>query len=601
MILQVGVVSKWTNDGQRLLLEHFDIIHNSPSHIYHSALPLSPSSSLLHKCYSTELSYIPKVVKGLPAQWGMCSRTILLDSLTWTLSYHNNRIAVGSNPGDIIILNAITGSQAAVLSGHKGEVRCLAFSSDGTSLVSGSDDYTVKLWDVQTGGTVKTFSGYTGQVLSVSISADYNIIASGSYDNELCLWNIQTGECQCVVKQRNPVRHVSFSPTDPKHLISICSDKLWQWNTNGDQTKPPYNSYCIAFSPDGTQFVSCHKGVFTVQNSDSGAIVAELQVTNCRTRHCCFSPDGRLVAIAGNQTAYVLDITSSNPYPVEAFIGHTEEINSLAFSSPTTLISASMDRSVKFWQIRTPSMEKVVTGPTSAPLTSASIRSITLQPKDGITITCDSDGMVKTWDISTGLCKASFQTPAKDPYKKDAQLIDGRLILVWGLGKRIHIWDIEKGEVILEINCHWDLADLRISGDGSRIFSLDAYHLHVWSVQTGEVVDKLEIEHSRYKGSLIVNGSKVWACLPLSKYQGWDFGILGSSPVQLSNIPTLSNGRMLWDPSKARIKNVDTGEVVFQLSERFTKPTDVKYDGPYLAAGYESGEVLIVELKHILV
>jgi hypothetical protein len=47
MIQQAGVVSKWTNDGQRFLLEHFDIIHNSPSHIYHSALPLSPSSSWL--------------------------------------------------------------------------------------------------------------------------------------------------------------------------------------------------------------------------------------------------------------------------------------------------------------------------------------------------------------------------------------------------------------------------------------------------------------------------------------------------------------------------------------------------------------------------
>jgi WD40 repeat protein len=56
---------------------------------------------------------------------------------------------------------------------------CLAFSSDGTSLVSGSDDCTVKLWDVQTGGTVKTFFGHTELVLSVSISADYTIIASG--------------------------------------------------------------------------------------------------------------------------------------------------------------------------------------------------------------------------------------------------------------------------------------------------------------------------------------------------------------------------------------------------------------------------------------
>jgi WD40 repeat protein len=94
---------------------------------------------------------------------GMCSRTVVLDSFTQTLSFHNNNIAVGSESGDIIILDTITGTQTALLSGHTDEVNCVAFSPDGTSLVSGSDDYTVKLWDVQTGGIVNTFSGHTGR------------------------------------------------------------------------------------------------------------------------------------------------------------------------------------------------------------------------------------------------------------------------------------------------------------------------------------------------------------------------------------------------------------------------------------------------------
>jgi hypothetical protein len=51
MVFQAGITSKWTNDSQRFLLEHFDTIHNSPSNIYHSALLLSPSP-WLHKCYT---------------------------------------------------------------------------------------------------------------------------------------------------------------------------------------------------------------------------------------------------------------------------------------------------------------------------------------------------------------------------------------------------------------------------------------------------------------------------------------------------------------------------------------------------------------------
>ena len=66
-------------------------------------------------------------------------------------------------------------------------MRCVVFSSDGTSLVSGSDDAIVKLWDIQTGGVVKTFFGHTQLVLSVSISADHTAIASGSYDQTIHL------------------------------------------------------------------------------------------------------------------------------------------------------------------------------------------------------------------------------------------------------------------------------------------------------------------------------------------------------------------------------------------------------------------------------
>ena len=135
MIFQAGIASKWTNDSQRFLLEHFDTILNSPSHIYHSALPLSPPSSWLCKCYSAELSHIVKVVKGLPTEWGMCSHTVTLEYSIYTLSYHNNSIAVGSRSQDIITLNAITGSQSAVLYGHTNWVRSVAFSPDGRSLV----------------------------------------------------------------------------------------------------------------------------------------------------------------------------------------------------------------------------------------------------------------------------------------------------------------------------------------------------------------------------------------------------------------------------------------------------------------------------------
>ena len=137
-----------------------------------------------------ELLQEVKVVTELPVEWGSCSRTVTFGNIPLALESWKDTIGVGLQSGNIILLDAITGSQVAILSGHTDWVRSLAFSSDGVSLVSGSHDNTVCLWDIQTGGVVKTFQGHTNWVYSVSISADNTTIASGSDDGTIYLWDI---------------------------------------------------------------------------------------------------------------------------------------------------------------------------------------------------------------------------------------------------------------------------------------------------------------------------------------------------------------------------------------------------------------------------
>jgi len=171
--------------------------------------------------------------------------------------------------------------------------------------------------------------------------------------------------------------------------LYLCDKKLWQWDTNGHQIKPLFDGSCTTFSLDGIQFVSCYGAIVIVQNTCSGATVAEFQVANRNTKCCCFSPDDRLIAIAANNTAYIWDITNPNPHLVETFIGYTENITSLAFSSSSTLISASEDKSVKFWQICALSTDQVVINPGPTQITSPLISSISLQAWDGIAISSD--------------------------------------------------------------------------------------------------------------------------------------------------------------------------------------------------------------------
>jgi len=540
-------------------------------------------------------------VKGLPVGWGTCSRTVQLHQRILTLACWKDTIAVGLSSGGIFTLHRITGIQTATPSGHTDYVRSLAFSPDGTSLVSGSDDKTIKLWDVQTGGVVKTFHGHTDWVLSVSISADCTTIASGSEDKTIRLWNNQTGECHCVMQQ-DEVYHVRFSPTDPQYLISVSGNKVWHWNINGHQAKPAHTGSCIAFSLDGTQFVSCHQGNIVVQNSSSGGIVTKFHVTDSEIYHCCFSPDGRLIATAAGQTTHVWDTVSSHPHPIKSFAGHTGYITSLAFSSPTSLISSSTDHSVKFWEISAPQADPLVADSGSTSLASAQIVSITLQTEAGIAISSNSDGAVRVWDILTGLCKASFQTLAKDPEWGDVRFINSRLIFVWYMDKKIYIWDMKKGELLRSVDATlgYDVEEFRISENGSNVFCLSWTSIQIWSIQTGKAIGKVELRICGPIRSLVVDGSRVWVHSPLSKPLGWDFGTPGSHPVQLSNSPLPHpNSAKLWDVEQSRMKDAVTGKIVLQLAGRFAKPIKSQWDGHYLVAGYESGEVLILDFNHV--
>ena len=587
------------------------MILNSPSHLYYTALPFSPSSSWLHKYYTTELLQTFKVVRELPAEWGMCSRTVLLNSCPWTLSYSNNVVAVGSEDRDILILDAITGSHMAVLPGHTDVVRSLTFSSDVVSLVSGSHDKTVKLWDVQTGGVVKTFHGHTDRIRSVSISVDHTTIASGSEDMEIYLWDIQTGECHQMMEQQDIVSCVSFSPKNLHCLMSASGGTIQQWNTNGYRAGPTYSGYQIAFSPDGTdKFISRADKDVMVWSISSGVIVAGFDIANSHFNPCCFSPDGTLVAATAGHNAYVWDITGSSPHLIETFVGHTENITSLTFSSLSTLISASEDKSVKFWQIGALLQDPAVTNPESTPLTLVPPKSIAPGVKNSTIIPSDlPDGVMKAWGILAGPHKGPLQIPAEDSHQSNIQLIESKLIFVWYADQKINIWDAEKGELLQTIKVsRGRVMDLRVSGDGSKVFCLYEGFIEAWDIWTGDAVGEMFFDTRKEipREILVIDGPEVWIEYKRGIHFGpqvWDIGISNSSPFWLDSNPPDRlhlNDTKVWEINTSQMKDVVTGKVVLQLPERFGGVVHVQLGGQYLVASFRSREVLILDVSHMI-
>ena len=548
------------------------------------------------------------MVKGPQTKWGICSRTVSFDNTPYTLACWNDLIAAGFFSGHILTLDAITGIRTSILLGHTECVRSLVFSSDGKLLVSGSYDKTINLWDVQTGGIIKTLHGHTDWVYSVSIAMDHTMIASGSVDKTICLWDTQTGErCHITDKLNGYISSVTFSPTNPQLLISrTCHNTIQQWDTNGHQIGPPYEGTDVAFSPDGTCLVMQAGEFTTSQNSNSGVVITTICVPGSDIKCCCFSPDGRFMAGASGSTTYVWDITGSKPYLIETCSGHTGNITSLAFCS--SLISSSNDRSIKFWQIGAPLMDPVATDPEHIPSTPVSIVSIALQGKDGIAISCDGAGVVRTWDTLTGLCKASLHTSAGFSNEIDMRVVDNRLIVVWYTFRGVYIWDNKKEQHLHQATGFNSLIKgLKISGDGSKVFLLDQWYLQALSTQIEKAVSKVKFRGETLDDPLIVDGSRVWVQTRCSPIQGWDFGTPDPIPIPLSNMPPdpsrscldFINGTMEGNTGPSRIKDTVTGEDIYQLPMRYANFTTAKWDGQYLVTGYQSGEVMILDFKHL--
>ena len=225
-----------------------------------------------------------------------------------------NTLASGSNDDTIRLWDVQTGDKRITIKGHTGEVNSVAFSPDGNTLASGSDDRTIRLWDVQTGAERSTITGHTHWVYSVAFSPDGNTLASGSEDGTIRLWDVQTGEERITITgHRNWVNSVVFSP-DGNTLASGGFDdtiRLWDVQTGEESTTLTGHTswvWSVAFSPNANTLASG----------------------------------------SGDNTIRLWDIETAQERIT--LVGHTDKVNSVAFSPDgKTLASGSEDATILIW------------------------------------------------------------------------------------------------------------------------------------------------------------------------------------------------------------------------------------------------------------
>jgi WD40 repeat protein len=107
------------------------------------------------------------------------------------------------------------------------------FTVDGRHLITGSGDYTIKLWDLDTGREVRRLEGHSGTVYAVALSADGKRLLSGSLDGTARLWDMDTGNETALFDSRSgPIYAVAFA-ADGTILTGGYDRTIRDWPAGG--------------------------------------------------------------------------------------------------------------------------------------------------------------------------------------------------------------------------------------------------------------------------------------------------------------------------------------------------------------------------------
>ena len=238
-----------------------------------------------------------------------------------------------------------------VLEGHRGDVLCLAFSSDGRLALSGGRDKIVRLWDVQTGQETQRLVGHTDTVNSVAFTPDGRHALSASSDQTVRLWELDRGtEVRQLAGHKDIVWAVAVSP-DGRLALSA----------GGYQPKP-----------GGRGLVPGNKD-FAIRLWDvaTGKEVRRFEGHTEAVAQVAFAPDGKRLLSCGADRSVRLWLVDSGR-ELRRFTGHTKLIFTVAFSADgRRALSGGADADLRVWDLPAdmPELVKLLRAPGSDPTT----------------------------------------------------------------------------------------------------------------------------------------------------------------------------------------------------------------------------------------
>ncbi len=378
-------------------------------------------------------------------------------------------IAAGCADGTVKLWSLETGKETASIASHSQAVVKVAFSRDGTTLLTAGWDGTLRLRSCP-GGAEKASYKTGGWLLCADLSPDGKCIIAGLNDGNVRVFGLESREALRSVKAHSKaVNALAFCP-DSRTVVSgseDCSVKLLDASTGAE--------LCTLGSHSGESTSLCvdRQGRFAVSGFAGGGV----SVWDLKSRKEAKS----LSAGKERLTSVALDLgilaTASSEGAVSAFDlesgarlyssrDHVKEVNSLAVDHASgSLLSAGHDGRIRIRDLKKGEARMQFCGH------DGSVLSVVLLPGTQAFLSGGMDAKIRKWDLASGAETAVFEGHTGWVFCLDATL-DGKLAASGGNDPRIRLWDLESGKEKLSFKSGKGyVSGIRFAGQGRVLVS----------------------------------------------------------------------------------------------------------------------------------
>ncbi len=393
-------------------------------------------------------------------------------------------------------------AQRMVFTGHEGHVESVAYSPDGTRIVSGSHDQTVRVWDANHGHQILCLTGHGQSVNSASYSPDGLRIVSGGHDGTVRVWDAFSGQkLLCMTGHGDWVNSVSYAPDGSRIVSGGHKGTVLVWDArNGNQllclSQNRDTIRQVTFSPDGTRVVCGSDSGVCIWDARSGQGL--LDITHLAVISVSFSPDGsRIVGGLYDSRAIVWDAQSGQE--IFCLTGHRCPVSSVSFSPDGSRIVSGCGAyypAIRVWDVSSGQQIHCLKGHSSHSMSGVMMPYLSVSYSlDGSHIVSGgSDGTIRVWNADGGQPLLSLLGHSLMVWKL-AYSPDGSRMASGSSDGTVRVWDVYSGRHLFCLTTEqWEIdwsSSLHYSPDGERLVSRTKGTVRVWDAHSGNLLEVL--------------------------------------------------------------------------------------------------------------